>query len=639
MTTDLMAPHATPPQSSSPAKPARRKSEPTVEQIIAAARAKPPKAAARGAWLLGGATGLLFYASFTPLDWSPLAWVALLPILLLVRLPRPTRWMYTALYGTALATMIAQLQWLRLGDQTMYLAWIALSIYLACYFPLFVGLCRVAVHRLGVPLMLAAPVVWTATELSRAHVMTGFAWYYLGHTQYRWLELIQISDITGAYGVSFLIVMVSACLAGLVPGRVFARLRLLPKGCETASGPKGAIPDGSLRRQSVAVAVSLTVFAAVISYGVLRRNQADFKEGPRIALVQGNFTSDVKFDPAKQQRIFYKHLSLTELAARHQPDLIVWPETSYPNRLWNVTPGVTDEQLRQWTPRIDPQHWRRNEAAIQLSELGEIYGTALLLGLNAIEARPDGLHPYNSVAFVRAKEGFVGRYDKIHRVIFGEYMPLRRLFPWLYKLTPYPEDFGIDAGTQAVAFTDRGWRYLPLICYEDTVPHLTRNMVRATRDAQGRPADVLVNVTNDGWFHGSSELNQHLLTAVFRAVECRTPMVRAVNTGISAVIDGDGLIVEPDTFMDADSRGRTTMRDPQTGRLYKSLNAVLVDDVPLDNRRSLYVAWGDWFALTCAMLTAVIALIGLLPRRPRADGGLDQFAREAAALSAATPSA
>ncbi|MBW3543717.1 MAG: apolipoprotein N-acyltransferase, partial [Planctomycetes bacterium] len=132
---------------------------------------------------------------------------------------------------------------------------------------------------------------------------------------------------------------------------------------------------------------------------------------------------------------------------------------------------------------------------------------------------------------------------------------------------------------------------------------------------KGRPVDCLVNLTNDGWFHGAAELDQHLVISAFRAVECRTPMLRAVNTGISAIIDGDGVIREPDVFIDGERAGRTSMRDPQTGRWHKQLSAVLVADVPLDGRRTLYVAWGDWFAATCSALCVAMVVAGLAARR------------------------
>ena len=179
--------------------------EPSVRQIIAKARSKPVRPPAGGAWILGMTAALLFWASFTPLDWGPLGWVALVPLVLLVRIPQRTALMYTAVYASGLINALATLQWMRLGHPTMYVAWVALSIYMAMYFPVFVALSRVAVHRYRVPLTLAVPVIWVGLEFVRAHLMTGFSWYYLAHTQHRWIGLIQISDVTGAYGVSFLL--------------------------------------------------------------------------------------------------------------------------------------------------------------------------------------------------------------------------------------------------------------------------------------------------------------------------------------------------------------------------------------------------------------------------------------------------
>jgi apolipoprotein N-acyltransferase len=143
--------------------------------------------------------------------------------------------------------------------------------------------------------------------------------------------------------------------------------------------------------------------------------------------------------------------------------------------------------------------------------------------------------------------------------------------------------------------------------------------------------DVFVNQTNDGWFvyqsedgpsEGSSEQNQHLITASFRAVETRTPMVRAVNTGISAVINGDGVLTEPDVFINGDAETReesiSTMRDPATGKLRKSLNAAVITDVPLDNRSSFYVAHGDWFAQGCCVGALFFAFVCPFRRRQQA---------------------
>ncbi len=610
MTTELMP-------ALEPRKRTREISDPSVEEIIASARSAP--ASSRGPWFLAGITSVLMWASFTPLDWSPLGWIALVPLILLIRAPRRTRWMYTAIYVGAVVYYIATLQWMRLGDATMYKAWIALSFYISIYFPLFVATSRVAVHRLKVPLIAAVPITWVGFEFIRAHLLTGFSWYYLGHTQYRWNEIIQVSDITGAYGVSFLLAMTAACITGLLPASVFAKFKLLPADKDQTAAD-AQLPKTSRTAQIASVGVCLTVFIAMLAYGYVRRGQAEFRDGPRVALIQGNFTSAVKHSQASAREVFETHKDLTAQAVKHQPDVIVWPETMYRQWLLISSPDFSDDDLMQVAPAIPVEAWRLSNTNEMLTELSLQAGTPLIIGLDTAVADESGFRHYNSAAFVRPDLGINGRYDKMHRIMFGEFIPLREMFPWLLRFTPYSSGFGIDAGQQPAVFECKQWRLAPIICFEDTVPHLVRNVLKTAETSGG--TDCLVNLTNDGWFHGSSELDQHLITASFRCVETRTPMVRAVNTGISAVIDGDGMIVEPDVFIDGDDEGRTSTRDPQTGHWHKQLNAALIDTVPLDDRRSLYVAYGDWFAGLCCFVTIFLLCAGpLLRKKPATAAG------------------
>ncbi len=595
--------------------------EPTVKMIIASARSAPVRGPARGAWLLSLATGILLLMSFPPLDWGPLAWVAIVPLVLLVRIPTRTKWMYRAVYGGGFAFTIIALQWMRLASAPMYAAWLALAVYVAMYFPLFVALSRVAVHRFSIPLTVAVPVVWVGLEFARAYMLTGFSWYYLGHTQYRWVELIQISDVVGAYGVSFLVAMLAACLAGLLPVSLLSRLKLLVPGEEQ---PLLHAERTSFSRRAISVAVCVAVFAAVLGYGFVRRGQANFVEGARVALVQANVTPSIKHDPTQDSRrkIFQTHQALTGMAVEKGPlDLVVWPESSYPDRLTTASPNLSDVELqRNLPPGVLAKNWRHSGVPKHLKSISRQAGAAMIIGLVTGTLDEDGLRAFNSAAFTRPDVGLTGRYDKMHRVIFGEYIPLVEELPWMASLSPMPVQFQLSAGKSASAFEYNGMRYAPVICFEDTVPHLMRGIAKSTADPEtGKPVDCFVNLTNDGWFHGSSELDQHLITAQFRCVETRTPMVRAVNTGISAIIDGDGAVVEPDDFIDGDGKGRNSMRDPKTGRYHKQLNAVIVSTVPLDDRRSFYVAWGDWFAGSCGLMAGFVFIGGLIPRRRRRD--------------------
>ena len=598
----------------------RQSPDRSVRDIIASARSVRKQTTARigmaGTLGMSLLSGLLFWLCFTPVNASPLAWLAPLPLLLLVRIETRTHWMYTAIYIGSLISQLAMLQWMRLGDPTMYVAWAALSIYIGFYAVAFVGISRIAVHRWSIPFVAAAPAVWTGLEFLRAHLMTGFAWYFLGHSQYRWLELIQLSDLVGAYGVSFVIVLSASALALTIPHSWLIRLRLvLP-----STGPTMA--SGLTLSQLVQVTLTLVVFASALGYGYVRRGQADFKPGPRVALIQGNFVASLQEDRVSPEEIYRTHLRLNARAVREQAQIIIWPESMFPWPLLTASSDLSDEQLRELVPMIGPEKWHDDTVRSYLVEESRRSNTALIFGINAADATEKGIHQHNSAVFVRPDVGMAGRYDKMHLVPFGEYVPLRNALPILKSFSPYSETGGLAAGTSPAVFEYGEWRMAPIICFEDTVPHLVRNIVAAGSDSdRGKPIDVLVNLTNDGWFHGSSELDQHLITSAFRAVECRTPLVRAVNTGISAVIDGDGAILEPEIFIDGDWRRgsdktpRTTSRDPKTGAWYKQLNAAIIHNVPLDSRRSLYVRYGDWFAMLCAATTMFVAMSVVIPKR------------------------
>lgn len=595
----------------------------SVSDIIARARTAPPPVL--GAWLTAFAGSVLLWGAFYPLNWGPIAWLAPVPVLLLARVVQRPRWMYAGLWLAGAAFWIPALQWMRLGDVSMIPAWLSLAVYLSLYLPAMIAVLRLAVHRLGVPLVIAAPVVWVGGEYLRAHLLSGFAWYLIGHSQHAFTTLVQISDLTGAYGVSFLVVLSAAALAECVPAAWLARLRLLPPICDLST----AVLTATRQRQTVGVLSSVLLVSAAILYGSYRLEQGVFSPGPRVGLVQGDFRSQVKQDPNAAQDIYQTHLQLTGLAVKHRPDVIIWPETMLPWALLLADEGLTTDELTRQYPRIPPDLWRHPRADIrpELRDRAEQAGAALIVGVLTQVASRAGAFRYNSAAFVEPGLGITGRYDKIHLVPFGEYLPLQDWLPFLEHASPYGKE-SITPGDQVHVFELGDWRLLPMICFEDTVPHLIRTLLRYAQQpgADGepaRPVDCLVNLTNDGWFRDSSEQEQHLITAAFRCIETRTPMVRAVNTGISAVIDGNGVVCEPAAFFDYDrlrdphadpSHGpRTTLRDPATGRYHKALNATLIVDVPLDPRGSLYLRWGDWFAAGCLVLT--LASLGWSWRR------------------------
>jgi apolipoprotein N-acyltransferase len=217
---------------------------------------------------------------------------------------------------------------------------------------------------------------------------------------------------------------------------------------------------------------------------------------------------------------------------------------------------------------------------------------ALLVGVSVHHYGSQGTETYNSAAQIDPSGAVVRRYDKMHPVMFGEYVPLGEWLPWVYQLTPLGG--GLSRGRQAEAFEVGGLRLSPSVCFESTVPHLIRgHLVDLTR--RGRKPDVLVNHTNDGWFWGSSIIDLHLTCGVFRAVEHRTPMLIAANTGLSAWIDGDG---------------RIRAQGPRFGQ------AIVTAEVRPDRRTSFYTRWGDWPAAACLTFCAAVALGSVISRFP-----------------------
>ena len=603
--------------------------DPLIDAIIAKGRAS--RRDPRGRWWIPALSGGLVWAAFFPLNWGFLAWVALVPLLIVCRSPTRFRGLYPGVFLGGLLFWAPALQWMRLGHPSMYVAWSALAIYCAGYFPLFVSLTRVALQRFKIPLALTAPVVWTGLELLRAWLITGFPWYFLGHTQHRWTNLVQIADLFGAYGVSFVVVAVNAGLASLIsPERIVRWMTPHEPPPQAVAGPQ--------RTLIWAVAFPAVLVLTATGYGNWRRGNAPFPAGPRVALIQGNFTSEVKHDPERARAIFDTHRLLTAIAVPFQPDLIVWPESMFRFPLLEYTPGMTDEQLEGVHPDLKASDWHDQRVRQALGNLADEANAALVIGLDVVTAVPPvGDQPSpenpphgtvraaNSAVFCEPGRGLVGRYDKMHLVPFGEYNPCAALFANLLTAMGLPaSSIDLAPGQGFRAFQQKDYSYVPIICFEDTVPHFVRDAVQAAQAETGRPVSCLVNLTNDGWFHGSSELDQHLITASFRCIELRIPMVRAVNTGVSAVIDGDGRIREPEphNMIQVDERDHpheAQMIDPQTGRFTRQKNLTLVADVPLDTRKSLYFLYGDWFAAGCASCCVLLAVAGLWPGKNRAE--------------------
>lgn len=544
---------------------------------------------------------LLLWAALPPLALGWLAWIAPVPWLLLIVSDRlPGRRPYGVLYLAGLAFWLASIHWIRLPcPPWTYFGLTALAGYLAVYLPVFIGLTRVAVHRLAVPVCIAAPVVWTGLELARAHLLTGFMMGSIAHAQTKWLALVQISDTLGEYGVDFVILFVAAAITGLLPRR------FIPTASEdsTTNAANGST-SGSFAQRIVPAVAAAVLLVATIVYGTWRLAQSERiskdkanSRGPRIALIQGNSLAEWKLDPEKERQIMDEYLRLSRDAIARAAnagdsravDLVVWPETMFRTPLVSFDPNFQMPPGQHQSPQ-EIASYGPHDLAAAAAQLH----TNLLVGIDRIHyGATDPAGPekppafFNSAVLVGRDGKIVGTYDKVHRVMFGEYIPFADWLPFLYRFTPISG--GIEAGAGPAALPiDTKFTVIPDICYETAIPHVIRRQVK-TIESQGKTPTVLINLTNDAWFWGSSELDMHLACDVYRAVESRLPLVVAANGGISAWIDRVGRM-----------KSQSPRQKPD----------FILADIELGQMPSPYVQFGDWFAgicLTCCALTAMVA--------------------------------
>jgi apolipoprotein N-acyltransferase len=538
--------------------------------------------------LVSGLTsGVLLWFAFPPADWGWLAWVALVPLFGLIASPRSRLSLYAGAWAGGMAFWLLSIQWVRLTDETAWLAWLAMASALSLWWPGFLALARLAVLRLRIPPMIAAPVLWVGLEFVRAYVLTGFPWYYLAHSQHRALPLIQIADFAGALGLSFLIAVVNAAWVDLLslhrrdvrPGRTWLT-----------------------RPVFVRLSVVAVLLAATVGYGAYRLGSARFRPGPRLALVQSNLLQRYKMENKHRDILaVYQRLIDRAVRAAERPDLIVWPETAYPYSFVTLDPALKSDaferQARQLSAESTPQDWLSKMEAVsnQLHTWTDQLKVPMMVGSLTYDFHGDGLSKFNSAILFQPGAAAIQSYHKLHLVPFGEYVPLIETFPWLTVLTPYhgPDAIipSLSFGRTPVRFTLGPYRLAVAICFEDTVPQVVRRSFDG-KAGEGQP-DILLNLSNDGWFRDSSEHDMHLAVSIFRAVENRVPLARAVNTGISAFIDGNG---------------RVLAEQP------KLQEGILARIVPLDDRVSLYSSWGDWVGLSC--LAATLALLVLAALQP-----------------------
>jgi apolipoprotein N-acyltransferase len=493
------------------------------------------------------ASGILLTLAFPSYDFYLLAWIGFIPLMLSLW-GRTQKEAFRTGFVFGVTFFFGTLYWiyhsihvfggipLTASLAIVFLLCMGLALYPALFSCLFLAIIR----KTKLPALLTAPVVWVVLEFLRSYALTGFPWASIGYSQYRFLPIIQVADITGIYGISFLVLAVNGALVDIV--LIKRKLRDMPLY------PVGYAMLGLLL-------LGATLIAS-LGYGAWRLGQERSHGSVPVSVIQGNIEQDKKWEPAFQKEVLDIYLDLSKKAAADSPQLIIWPETAIPF-LYDYDTANTERLLSMQ----------------QSLKAYLLFGSVMLR-----ERTKEKALLTNSALLLDPAGKLIYKYDKIHLVPFGEYVPLKGVLFFIDKLVAgigdyVPGESYVRAGTEFGGFGS-------MICYEIIFPGLVRKFFTGG-------GDFMVTMTNDAWFGRTAGPFQHFSMAVFRAVENRKPVVRAANTGISGIID---------------SNGRITARTPLFTR------QILSGQVAMDKTMTFYTKYGDIFSYLCMVIFIIIVL-------------------------------
>ena len=516
-------------------------------------------------------SSILLSLSFSSFNLSFLAWIGLVPLFFALKDKSPKQ-SFILSYICGFLFFLFSMYWL---IHVTVFGWLVLSLYQALYFGIF-GLAFViasesdvggrarqskekTIYYMPYTIYFFIPITWCLLEYIRANLFGGIGWNLLAYSQYEQLPIIQIADITGAYGVSFLIVLANLAIFSILP--------VLNSKVKTEAKVKIVLR----------ILVVSIIFILALFYGYNRITGFSFKDIKsrrlQLSLVQGNIAQTHKWDTKYKDYILDKYENLTLRTAKDKADIIIWPETSMP--------GYLNKESR----------------LIRYMEgLSKKASLPILAGTPMFSVNDEGQDfELNSAVLFSKKGHIIQRYDKLHLVMLGEYIPFEKYFPGIrnffpitgkfvpgkdytiFKLTTYPSASISGPLTEGSRTKVRGNLQLTtafgtLICFEDIFPGMVRQFVK-------KGADFMVNITNDAWFGKSAAPYQHAANSVFRAVENRRAFARSANTGLTCFIDRIGKLKPKEIFVD--------------GHITDSIV------LPQDTTLTFYTKYGDVFILFC----------------------------------------
>lgn len=499
----------------------------------------------RAEWAAAGASTLLLILSFPDFDFHFLAWIALVPLLVVIaRRPQP---LPAFLLGWATGTVFfyTTCHWLTysmihyggLPAPVAYLLLVPGALVIGIFPGLFTLALALVIRKWGVAAVLSAPVFWTALEWMRLGV-TGQLWNAMGYSQAYQPLLIQTAKWGGVYAVSFLILAINSALAFVIIGKL---------------------------RQTVPVLLlvaSLVVVIIAYSANSKSLDQGQTESAVNVVALQPNVPMTIVKSAAEMKELLERHWSMSTNALNSLPDdglprLVVWPES--PMNFTYASDRLFQEQLAAFA--------REHRAALLL---------------NSLEPAPAN-GAYNSALLINEEGRLISQYDKIRLMPFGEYVPLPQWLPGASLISGIVGDF--TPGERYTVMPFGSSRAGVFICIESAYPWIPRTLT-----SEG--ADVLINISNDGYLGPTAVMRQHLANAVLRAVENGRPVVRVTNTGLTALIDARGKVHEQTSPFQTDVR------------VWKV--------APASGAVTFYTKYGDVFVHLCAAIALGFIVATLL---------------------------
>jgi len=506
-------------------------------------------------------SGLLLILAFPKFDLHFIAWIALVPLLLTLK-NKSLKAAFVLSCFTGFVFLKGFFYWLTSTHGLELSDYFLLGVYLLPYFGLFGLALNFVSQKTKFPPIFAVPLIWISLEYLRANAgFLAHPWGLLGHTQYLNIPLIQISSITGVYGVSFLIVTVNA----VISESILLWLSRRKEASIMQNRPSYLIPT----------LTATTLLGICLAYGFNAISREPESDKIRVTVIQGNISPELLERAEYNKLRVDQHVRLTKEAVNGGlTSLVVWPETSVPGSLHKNFP------LRNTLTTLAME-----------SQAHLLVGSSQRPKFGSSEFRKQNW--FNSAVLISHQRRIVKQYNKIRLVPFGEYLPYKDLLPWPSRFASRASNF--IPGKEYTIFIVDGAKFGVTICWENIFPDHFRQFVK-------RGANFMLNITNLAWFGETANPYQLEAMGVFRAVENRISVAHAANTGISGFIDPYGRVL---------------------GKVEKDNKDIFVEgyltmDVPLSQRRTFYTLYGDVFAYINLILTALIIVVPLFKNSLRA---------------------